>query len=131
MVDLPDRSDRNKLRAVVAKAQADKVMTREEAGFAITLVERFRKDIKKKEKQLLTIQGEIGQLKLNEQIIIQLIESMVSAAERDIARQETMAKLKEAREVEEARHIERAERNKAESQKDEGELPQAPPALNK
>lgn len=146
MVDLPQREERNKLRQVVLKAQKDMVMTQEEAGFVITLIERFRKDTEKKEKQLLTIQGELNQLRVNEQIIIQLIESMVSAAERDIARQETMARLKEARGVEDARHAERAERNKEPEIKEpevrepevrepevreQGDLPQVPPALTR
>ena len=131
MVDLPQRAERNKLRNVVQKAQRDMVMTQEEAGFVITLMERFKKDVDKKERQLLTIQGEINQLRTNEQVIVQLIESMVSAAERDIARQETMKKLKEARAVEEARHAERAERNTEPALKDEDELPPVPPALNK
>lgn len=131
MVDLPQREDRNKLRYVVQKARQDMVITQEEAGFVITLVERFKKDVAKKEKQLLTIQGEINQLRANEQIIVQLVESMVAAAERDIARQETMKKLKEAREVEEDRHAERAERNQETALKEQEELPPVPPALNK
>jgi len=131
MVDLPQREERNKLRYVVQKAQRDMVMTQEEAGFVITLIERFKSDVAKKEKQLLTIQGEINQLRTNEQVIVQLIESMVAAAERDIARQETMKKLKEARVVEEERHAERAERNQELEIKEQVELPQVPPALNK
>jgi len=131
MVDLPQREERNRLRNVVHKARQDMVITQEEAGFVITLIERFKKDIEKKERQLLTIQGEINQLRTNEQVIVQLIESMVAAAERDIARQETMKKLKEARDVEEARHAERAERNQDTAPKDEEDLPPVPPALNK
>ena len=131
MVDLPRREDRNTLRQVIIKAQKDDVMTQEEAGFVVTLIERFRKDIDKKEKLLLTLQGEISQLRTNEQVIIQLIESMISAAERDIARQETMSKLKEARAVEEAKHAERAERNANQEIKEQGDLPPVPPALTR
>ena len=131
MVDLPNRGDRNKLRHVIAKAQAAEVMTQEEAGFAITLIERFRKDIDKKLKQRIMLDGEISQLKTNEQVIVQLIESMISAAERDIARQETMAKLKDARAVEDARHAERAERNKEQETEEQDDLPQVPPALTR
>ena len=131
MVDLPNRADRNKLRSVVDKARFAEVITQEEAGFALTLIERFRKDIDKKTKQRIMLDGEISQLKTNEQIIIQLIESMVSAAERDIARQETMARLKDARAVEDARHSERAERNKEPEVQEQGELPQVPPALTR
>ena len=108
---LEDRAQRNKLRHIVMNAEKREVMTKEEAGFVISLVERFRGDIEKKVKQLHLLQGEINQLKTNEQVIVNLIENMVSAAERDIARQETMARLKEAREVEEER--ERALKAKA------------------
>ena len=131
MVDLPMREERNTLRQVIIKAQNDDVMTQEEAGFVITLIERFRKDIEKKEKLLLTLQGEISQLRTNEQVIIQLIESMISAAERDLARQETMQKLKEARSVEEERHAERAERNANQESQEQGDLPLVPPALTR
>jgi hypothetical protein len=131
MVDLPLREERNTLRQVIIRAQNDDVMTQEEAGFVITLIERFRKDIEKKERLLLTLQGEISQLRTNEQVIIQLIESMISAAERDLARQETMQKLKEARAVEEERHVERAERNANQESQEQGDLPLVPPALTR
>ena len=100
---LEQRQDRNKLRSVVLNAEERKVISREEVGFIVTLVERFRSDIEKKIKQLNILSGEISQLKVNEQIIIDLVENMISAAERDVARQETMRKLKDAREVQEER----------------------------
>jgi hypothetical protein len=112
MVDLPSREERNKLRQVVNRAKLEDIITQEEAGFVITLVERFRSDIDKKIKDLHVLEGQIAQLRINEQIIIQLIENMVAAAERDLARQETMEKLKAAREIEEARIAER-QANKA------------------
>ena len=100
---LEDRSERNKLRQVIFTANEKDAVTKEEAGFVIALVERFRSDIEKKIKQLHVLQGEIAQLRANEQIIIDLIENIVSAAERDFARQETMNKLKAAREVQDER----------------------------
>ena len=103
MVDLELREERNKLRGVVISATQNEIITREEAGFVLTLVDRFRNDIAKKEKQALLLQGEISQLRANEQIIVQLIEGLVSAAERDIARRETAQKLREGREVENER----------------------------
>lgn len=103
MVDLERREDRNKLRGVVISAEKNEVITKEEAGFVITLIERFRADISKKEKQMLVLQGEISQLKANEQIIVQLIEGLVSAAERDIARRETAQKLREGHELRDER----------------------------
>ena len=100
---LESRTDRNKLRSVVMNAEDREVITKEEAGFVVTLVERFRLDIERKVKQLHALQGEIAQLKANEQIIMELVQNMVAAAERDLARQETMNKLKAAREVQEER----------------------------
>jgi len=111
MVDIPERDERNKLRSVVTNAQTKEAITREEAGFVIMLIERFRADIDKKIKEMHVMQGQINQLKNNEQVIIQLIENITAAAERDLARRETMAKLKDAREVELERHLERAARN--------------------
>lgn len=100
---LDERADRNKLRSVVMNAEDREIITKEEAGFVVSLVERFRSDIEKKIKQLHVLQGEIAQLKVNEQVIMDLIQNMVAAAERDLARQETMNKLKAAREVQEER----------------------------
>ena len=101
MVDLELREDRNKLRGVVISAAQNETITKEEAGFVLALVERFRGDIVKKERQATLLAGEISQLRANEQIIIQLIDNMVSAAERDIARRETSQKLREGRIVQE------------------------------
>jgi len=100
---LEKRQDRNKLRSVVMTAEDSKIISKEEAGFIVSLVERFRSDIEKKVKQHHILEGQIAQLKINEQVIIDLINNMVAAAERDIARQETMRKLKEAREVQDER----------------------------
>ena len=100
---LQDRGERNKLRHVVMNAEEREVITKEEAGFIVTLVERFRSDIEKKVKQLHALQGELSQLKANEQIIVELVQNMVAAAERDLARQATLNKLKAAREVQDER----------------------------
>lgn len=116
---LEDRQDRNKLRSVVMNAEDHEVLTKEEAGFIVTLVERFRVDIERKIKQLHVLQGELAQLKVNEQIIIELIQNMVGAAERDLARQETMTKLKAAREVQDERK--KALRDKTPAESDDGE----------
>lgn len=111
---LDDRVDRNKLRHIVMNAEDREIITKEEVGFIVSLVERFRNDIEKKVKQLHVLTGEIAQLKSNEQIIVNLIENMVSAAERDIARRETMDKLKAAREVQEERRQAIKDRSPAE-----------------
>lgn len=112
---LADRAERNKLRNVVMNAEDREIITKEEAGFVVSLVERFRVDIEKKVKQLHVLQGEISQLKINEQIIVDLINNMVAAAERDLARQETMTKLKAAREVQDERRSALRDKTPAES----------------
>jgi hypothetical protein len=101
MVDLPLREERNQLRGVVISAAQNETITKEEAGFVLALVERFRSDIVKKERQATLLAGEISQLRANEQIIVQLIDNMVSASERYIARRETSQKLIEGRIVQE------------------------------
>lgn len=112
---LESREERNKLRHVVMNAEDREIITKEEAGFVVSLVERFRSDIEKKIKQLHVLQGELAQLKSNEQIILELVQNMVAAAERDLARQETMNKLKAAREVQEERRDALRDKTPAES----------------
>lgn len=112
---LEERTERNKLRSIVLNAEDREIITKEEAGFIVSLVERFRLDIEKKIKQLHVLQGEISQLKSNEAIIVDLVENMISAAERDLARQETMNKLKAAREVQDERRQALREKTRDES----------------
>ena len=97
-MDLDNRVDRNKIRGALQKARQDELLGQAETGFIITLVERFRTDIEKKIKVLHQLQGEINQLRNNEKIIINLIENIVAAAERDRARQDTYDKIREIRE---------------------------------
>lgn len=112
---LEDKSERTALRKVINKAEDEEIFSKEEIGFVITLVERFRSDIDKKTKQLYMLQGEIAQLKLNERIIIQLIDNILAAAKRDEDRQKTMDILKGKREEgkhkgeKEAEHVVEAE----------------------
>ncbi len=110
---LEERKERNRLRHTIIDAEQRNVISKQEVGFIVTLVERFRDDIEKKTSKLQSLQGEINQLRVNEKVIMDLVNNMISAAERDVARQETMAKLKGAR-VEEARFKkEQAELEKA------------------
>lgn len=97
-MDLKGQDERNKLRHVVMRAQDEDVMSQSEAGFVVTLVERFRQEIEKKQRMLNTLQGELSQLRANEKVIVDLIENIIKAAERDKARQETMANIKGHRE---------------------------------
>jgi hypothetical protein len=99
-LELNEREERNKLRSVVIKAENNKLISKEEVGLVVMLVERFRAEAEKKMRQLYTLQGEVAQLRTNEQIVTNMIESIISAAERDVARQETFSQIKETREVE-------------------------------
>jgi hypothetical protein len=94
MEGVQDRDERNRLRKVMMKAEEEKLMSRSEAGFVVTLIERFRQEVEKKQRQLSLLQGELGQLRANEKIIVDLVDSIIRAAERDKARQNTMAKLR-------------------------------------
>lgn len=124
---LEARTDRNKLRNIVDSAAKRQIITKEEVGFIVTLIERFRADIEKKVRQVHVLQGEIAQLKNNEQIIINLVESMIAAAERQIARQATMEKLKGMRNKDESESEENedaeneAAENKEEVSEEDGE----------
>lgn len=68
------------------------------------LSEKFGAELESKQTRLNMLKGEISQLRANEHAIIGLIESLIKAKERDIARQETAEKLRTARAVEKERH---------------------------
>ncbi len=89
-----DRIDRNILREVIMKAEDNKIITKEESGFIITLVEKFRNDIEKKIKQLHVLRGEINQLQANEHSIINLVNNMIAAEERNQARNKTIERIR-------------------------------------
>ena len=91
---LKDRAERNSLRQVIMAAEKKKIVTKEEIGFIVSLVERFRSDLDKKMKQLNILQGEIMQLQYNEQVIMNLIENMAAAAERAFERQKRFDDMK-------------------------------------
>jgi len=91
---IEDKEQGNKLRQIVMKAEEQDVVTKEEVGFITTLVNRYRVDIEKKIKQLHMLEGQISQLKINEQIIVHLIENMIAAANRAKARQETIDRIR-------------------------------------
>lgn len=95
---LEDRANRNLLRNVVMKAEGEKVLSKEEGGFVITLAKKFRLEVEKKTKQLYVLQGEIAQLKLNEKLIIQLVDNVISADKRAKDREKTMENLKSSKE---------------------------------
>ena len=93
-VDTPNRAEDSKLRSILFKAEEKKLVSKEEIGFITALVNRYRSDMERKVKQLYTIQGEIAQLKNNELMIVNMLENVIAAAERDEARQETMKRIR-------------------------------------
>ncbi len=99
MGSLLEAEERQKFRGVVNNARDKDVISKEEVGFIVTLAERFRADIDKKILLLRRLEGEIAQLKNNEKIIVDLIEHLISAQEREKARVETEKKLKDARDT--------------------------------
>jgi len=93
-VDTPNRAEDSKLRSILFKAEEKKLVSKEEIGFITALVNRYRSDMERKVKQLYTIQGEIAQLKNNELMIVNMLENVIAAADRDEARQETMKRIR-------------------------------------
>lgn len=92
--EIMSRTDGNKLRGVVQRAQDTQVISADEAGFAVMLAEKFRADIERKTRTLLSLQGEITQLRANEKIIMELIQNLISANERAKERDEAIAKVR-------------------------------------
>jgi len=92
---LQDKIKKNKLKQIITAAEKKNIVTKEEIGFIVAIVEKFRSDLDKKVRQQYLLQGEIAQLRSNEQIIINLIENMIVAAERESKRQEDFIKLRE------------------------------------
>jgi deoxyribodipyrimidine photolyase len=93
-VDTPNRAEDSKLRSILFKAEEKKLVSKEEIGFITALVNRYRSDLERKVKQLYTIQGEMAQLKNNELMIVNMLENVIAAADRDEARQETMKRIR-------------------------------------
>jgi hypothetical protein len=91
---LKDRAERNRLRQAIMAAEKNKLVSKEEIGFIVTLVERFRSELDKKQKAADILQGEIAQLRFNESIIMNLIENMIAAAERAQQRQQKFEDMK-------------------------------------
>jgi len=58
---------------------------------------KFTDELDKKKVHMDMLRGELAQLRSNEAAIVGLVENLIKAKERDIARQETAAKLREAR----------------------------------
>jgi hypothetical protein len=87
--------DMNKFRNVIDDARDNEVITKEEAGFIVMLAKRFRQDIERKSKALIALQGEIAQLKANEKIIIDIVQSLVAAQQRADERDRIMKDIKE------------------------------------
>jgi hypothetical protein len=94
MEGMNDRTERNALREIVFKAEQSKVVTKSEAGFVLTLVDRFRGDIERKQRQVMVLQGELAQLRANEKIICDVIDNIIRAAERDEERRRTADRLR-------------------------------------
>jgi len=93
-VQSPNREEDTKLRNILFKAEDKKLISKEEVGFISALVKRYNAEIERKIKQLYTLQGEIAQLKTNELIIVNMLENVIAAAERDEARRETMKRIR-------------------------------------
>ena len=97
---LDDTDARNELREVLFNAQDSGVLTEGESGFVLSLAKRFKADIDKKEKQVQRMVGEVNQLKINLDVIVDMIKNLMAAEERAKARIETAKKLREDKPIE-------------------------------
>jgi hypothetical protein len=84
----------NKFRQVIDNARDNEVITKEEAGFIVTLANRFRQDIERKSKAMIALQGEIAQLKANEKVILDIVQNLVAAQQRAEDQRKTMEEIK-------------------------------------
>jgi len=109
---LDDSGKLNKIRGAIMNAQDNKVISKEEAGFIVTLANKFRDDIERKTRALYALQGEISQLRTNEQVIVDIVNNLVSAQQRADDRQRTVNEIRRAKD--EAK--ERKAREEAEAQ---------------
>ena len=109
---LDDSGKLNKIRGAIMNAQDNKVISKEEAGFIVTLANKFRDDIERKTRALYALQGEISQLRTNEQVIVDIVNNLVSAQQRADDRQRTVNEIRKAKD--EAK--ERKAREEAEAQ---------------
>ena len=92
-----NREEANRVRGIIDKAQEKELITTDEVGFISILVNRFRADIERKTQQLHILSGELAQLRANEKIIVDVVENIIAASERDKARQETLENIKNAK----------------------------------
>ena len=67
---------------------------------------KFNVELDKKSTEFNLMRGQVAQLKANEEAIVGVIEDLIKAKERDIARRETAEKLREARELQKEREKE-------------------------
>lgn len=88
-------TEMNSFRQVIDNARDSEVITQEEAGFIVTLAKRFREDIERKSRAMMALQGEIAQLKANEKVIIDIVQSLMAAQQRAEERDRTMREIKE------------------------------------
>lgn len=95
-MNIQDNANRIKLDNLMHKAEVNDVMSQEEVGFAILLVERFRADLDNKLDRIKTLEGEINQLRNNEKVITEIIKNLVSAADRETARLKAEQELRQA-----------------------------------
>ena len=114
---LEQRADMNKLRNIINNAQDKRVISKEEAGFIVLLANRFRDDIERKTRAMLALQGEISQLRANEQIIMDIVKNLVAAQERADAREKTVQEIRKAKEEAQKRKAKEAmEEEKADAE---------------
>ena len=70
------------------------------SGLLITINNRFKSELERKARALLTLQGEIAQLKANEKVLLDIIGNVIAAHERAVEREAAVARVREGQQRE-------------------------------
>ena len=97
MTSLDDKNIRDALRKVLDSAAAKGYLTTQEAAFTNMLFDRIDREIDQKTREHIRLDGQLKQLRLTKQIVIDMIKDSIAARERAEAREETYNRLREGR----------------------------------
>ena len=94
---LEDKNIRSALRTVLDSAADQGFLSAEQGAFTEMLFDRIDREIEQKTKEHIRLDGQIKQLTLTKQLVINMIKDSIKAAERAKAREETYARMKEGK----------------------------------
>jgi hypothetical protein len=110
MTSLDDKKIRDALRKVLDSAAEKGYLSVQEAAFTNMLFDRLDREVEQKTKEFIRLDGQIKQLRLTKQVVIDMIKDSIAARERAEAREETYNRLREGRAARETLVIEEEEK---------------------